>query len=129
MPTREVDVYSESYEAAADLSAKQYFAVKLDSTANRVALAGAGVGVGILQNKPAAIGRGAEVRHLGISRHVVDGNATAIVIGSKITADSAGKGVVADTAGDIAYAEALEASTVDGDEISVLMIGPTRIHA
>ena len=128
MPTREIAIYDESYQSSLDLTAKQYFAVKLHTVAGQIALAGAGVGFGILQNDPNS-NQAAQVRHLGTSRHVVDGNATAIVIGSKITSDAAGKGVVADTAGDVAYAEADEASTVDGDVISVSMIGPTRIHA
>ncbi len=127
--TREISIYTESYEAQTDLSTKQYYAVALQSDENRVALAAAGVAHGILQNKPSAQGQGAEVRHLGISRHVVDGNATNIAIGDLITSDAAGKGVVADTINDLAYAIALEASTADGDIISVLMIGPIRVHA
>lgn len=128
MTTREISIYTESYNAVPDLSLKQYFAVKLTSTENDIVLAGAGEGIGILQNKPEA-DQGAEVRHHGISRHVVDGNATNIAIGDLITSDANGKGVVADTIDDLAYGTALEASTVDGDVISVLMTGPIRIHA
>lgn len=128
MTTREISIYTESYKAGADLQLKQYFAVKLDTTEDQVVLATAGVGDGVLQNKPDS-GQASEVRHHGISRNVVDGNATAILIGSLITSDAAGKGVVADTIGDVAYGKALQASTTDGDVISVLMTGPTRIHA
>ena len=126
--TREISIYTESYEAQPDLSLKQYFAVKFTSIENLIVLATAGQGVGVLQNKP-QIGEGAEVRHHGISRHVVDGNATNIAIGDLITSDGAGKGVVADLAGDLAYGIALEPSTVDGDIISVLMTGLMRVHA
>jgi hypothetical protein len=54
--------------AAADLSSYQYRAVKIDSSGN-VALAGEGdIAVGILQNKPAAAGRGAVVCVGGVSK-------------------------------------------------------------
>ncbi len=129
MTTREISIYTESYDANGDESTKQYFAFQFGSQENQVVLAGAGGGIGILQNKPDKAGAGAEIRHHGISRNVVDGNATAIAIGDLITSDAAGKGVVADTIGDLAYGIALEASTVDGDVISVLMTGPVRIHA
>lgn len=127
--TREISIYTESYEAGADLSSDQYKAVALHTTENQVVLAGAGGGIGVLQNKPDTVGQGAEVRHHGISRHVVDGNATNIAIGDLITSDANGKGVVADTIDDLAYGIALEASTADGDVISILMLGPIRIHA
>ena len=132
--TREISIYTESYKAGQGVvEANQYFAVKLTSIENTVVIATAGTGIGILQNKAiggvAPAGQGAEVRHHGISRHVVDGNATNIAIGDFITSDAAGKGVVADTINDLAYGIALEASTADGDIISVLMMGPVRIHA
>lgn len=128
MSTQEISIYTQSFKAGADFQLKQYFAMKLDTTEDQVVLATAGVGDGILQNKPDS-GQAAEVRHHGISRNVVDGNATAILIGSLITSDAAGKGVVADSIGDVAYGKALQASTTDGDVIAILMTGPTRIHA
>ena len=133
MTTREISIYTESYRAGENLGngVSQYLAVKFGSIENDVVLAGAGEGIGILQNKPVGVdefGQAAEVRHHGISRHVVDGNATNIAIGDLITSDSAGKGVVADTIDDLAYGIALEVSTADGDIISVLMIGLVRIH-
>ncbi len=132
--TKEISIYTESYKAGQGVSpTSQYLAVKLTSIENTIVIASAGVGIGILQNKPeggvAPAGQGAEVRHHGISRHVVDGNATNIAIGDLITSDAAGKGVVADTIDDLAYGVALEASTADGDIISILMNGPVRIHA
>lgn len=134
MTTREISIYTESYRAGQGVSeTSQYLAVKLTSIEDTVVLSSAGVGIGILQNKPVGgvdpTGQAAEVRHHGISRHVVDGNATNIAIGDLITSDAAGKGVVADTIGDLAYGIALEASTADGDVISVLMTGPIRVHA
>jgi hypothetical protein len=128
MTTREISIYTESYVSLTDLSLKQYFAVNLTSTENDIVLSGGGGGIGVLQNKPEA-GQAAEVRHHGISRHVVDGNATNIAIGDLITSDGVGQGVVADTIGDLAYGIALEASTAVGDIISILMTGLIRIHA
>lgn len=128
MAVREISIYTESFKAGADFTLKQYFAMKFDTTEGQVVLAGAGEGEGVLQNDPNS-GQAAEVRHHGISRHVVDGNATNIAIGDPITSDAAGKGVVADTIGDVAYGKALQASTTDGDVISIQMLGPLRIHA
>ena len=128
MPTRELAIWDHSFQSSADLIAKQYFSVVIHSVADQIALSGAGVGVGILQNKPNS-NLAAQVRLHGISRHVVDGNATAIVINDPITSDANGKGVKADTAGDVAYGYALEASTADNDVISILMTGPFRIHS
>lgn len=128
MPTRELSIWDHSFQSSADLSAKQFFAVKLHTVADQIALAGAGGGVGVLQNKPNS-NQAAQVMLHGISRNVVDGNATAIVIGDPITSDANGKGVKADTAGDLAYGTALEASTADNDVISVLMQGLFRIHS
>lgn len=127
--TREISIYTETYETNGDESTKQYFAFKFGSSENQVVLAGAGEGVGVLQNKPDKAGAAAEVRHHGISRHVVDGAATAIAIGDLITSDVNGRGVVADTINDLAYGVALEASTTLGDIISILMSGPIRVHA
>lgn len=127
MPTRELAIYDGSFTSSADLTTKQYFAVKLHTVADQIALAGAGDGVAILQNKPNTNQAG-QVRHLGISRHVVDGSVTAIAIGDRLKSDAAGKGVKAATANDLTYATALEAATGSADEIAVLMTGPLRIH-
>ncbi len=126
MSTREIAIYDETFEALSDLSAKQYFASGFAST-GQVGAGPTGQAIGIIQNKPEAQGAAVQIRHHGISRHVVDGSGTPIVIGSPITA-SAGKGVVA-TIGTIAYATALQPSTVDGDIIAVLMTGPFRMHS
>lgn len=73
--------------AGADLSAKQYYAVKLNSSA-QVVVAGAGVHtVGILQNKPES-GQPATVGFAGISKAIAGGNIDA---GMHVAADSAGK--------------------------------------
>lgn len=77
--------------AAADLSAKQYHAVKVDGN-GRVALAGAGeAAIGILQNKPTA-GQAATVMVSGISKMVAG---AAINEGDLIAVGAAGKAKVA----------------------------------
>lgn len=82
--------------AAADLSAKQYYAVKVDSSGN-AALAGAGDrAAGILQNAPAAAGRAATIATGGRTKAVAGGSITA---GNFVASDSNGK-LVAETTGD-----------------------------
>lgn len=77
--------------AAADLSAKQYFAIKVDST-GKAALAGAGeAAIGILQNAPAQ-NAVAIVRCFGLSRMI---SGAAINPGDLVAADAAGKGKAA----------------------------------
>lgn len=81
-----------TFEAATNLSAKQFFAVKLDSN-GQVAVAGAGEkAIGILQNKPDAQGKAATVRVSGISRMYAGG---VIAPGADVAADAAGEGKTA----------------------------------
>ena len=127
MSTREIAIYDETYESSTDLSADQYKAMAFVGSSGQVALAAGSNGFGVLQNKPEAQGAAATVRHHGISRMTVNGSGTPIVIGSPLTGSS-GVGIVA-TAGTVAIGTALQASTVNGDTIAVLMTGPFRIHA
>lgn len=77
--------------AAADLSAKQFYAVKIDNT-GKAALAGAGeMACGILQNKPAS-GEAATIAVFGTTKAQAGGTVTA---GDVVKADAAGKIVVA----------------------------------
>lgn len=81
-----------SIEASGDLSTKQYYAVKVDGN-GQVAVAGAGeFAVGVLQNKPAAAGRAASVRTLGITRMVAAG---VIAPGAYVASDASGKATTA----------------------------------
>lgn len=83
----EIPLMVVSRPAAADLSAKQYYAVKVDSN-GEIVLAGASDSpAGILQNEPAS-GRTASVMAYGISRAVYGGNVTA---GNRVRADANGK--------------------------------------
>lgn len=67
-----------TFKAAADLSAKQYHFVEI-TAANTVNACNAAtdIPIGVLQNKPDAAGKPAEVMMLGISKVVADGTLTA----------------------------------------------------
>jgi len=106
-----------SLPAAADLSAKQYYAVIVDSSGN-AAVAGAGErACGVLQNAPAAAGRAAAIAYGGVTKVVCGG---AVTIGNPVAVDSAGK-IVAETTGDAwTVGIALETGT-SGKIISMLL--------
>lgn len=88
-------VFDQTFEAGADLSTKQYLGVKLSSD-GQIDPAGAGeLCIGVLQNKPAAAGRAATVRVLGVTRMVAGG---AIDPGAPVACDAAGKAVAASLA-------------------------------
>lgn len=88
-------IYDMSLEAAQDLSDYQYhvmegsgaFGCTLSSAADEDSL-------GILQNKPDAVGKEAEVRRIGISKAVCGG---VIPVWTKVTPDDNGHIVVAVT--------------------------------
>lgn len=119
------NVHDESYIANADLSTKQYFCVKL-AAGPKVALCAAATdrAIGILQNKPAADGRNASVRHLGISKAVSDGT-SAIAVGDLVGTDANGRVVKKATADYGAIGEALDASAAVGTIIRVRLFGAT----
>jgi hypothetical protein len=111
--------FERTFVAAADLSAKQFYIVKLDSSSNGIALSAAAtdVHIGVLQNTPAS-GEAATVRFLGTSK-VVAG--AAITKGAYVAADSAGKAAATTTDKDNSIGVALEAAAADGDIIEVLL--------
>lgn len=99
-----------SLPAGADLSAKQFRAVKVNSSAQAV-VAGAGeFAIGILQNKPGS-GQAASIVFGGVSKAILGGNVTA---GATVTADSTG-----------ALVDATEArtNTTDADASADPLIG------
>lgn len=106
--------FDESFKAAVDLSAKQYYWVRAGSVVNEVALATGGSvpqPIGILQNNPKA-GEEAVVRIFGISKLAASatastGAASAIANGDIITCGSGGLGVKASAS--VFNAMALEA--------------------
>lgn len=90
----EAYVYDDSREAAADLSGKQFFLVKLDANGKVVLAAAATDNIwGVLQNKPKA-GQAAQVRQIGLSK-VVAGAAITVGTHTWLTSDASGKAVPA----------------------------------
>jgi len=119
MATQGAFVNDESYKAAADLKAKQYYAVKL-TAANTVGLVAAATDrvAGILMNKP-DIGQAAQVRKDGIAPCVSDGSGTAIAVGDLVGPNAAGKMVKKATADFNVCGTAEDASSADGTVIRV----------
>src|SRR5437660_8112683 len=116
-------VFDDSLVAAADLSAKQFFGVKLDTTEGQCALGAAVTDIcyGILLNKPKS-GETAAVRVMGRCKAVVDGSGTAIAIGDRLGLNGSGQLVKAHTADRPNCAIALQAATTAGAVIEVLML-------
>jgi hypothetical protein len=89
---RDINLFSRSRIAAADLSASQFCAVKLDNTGKVALPSAAGRIYGVIQNKPVS-GAVAEVRILGTTKMLCGtGGVTA---GDPVTPDAAGKAVTA----------------------------------
>lgn len=109
-----------TFKAGADLSAKQYFIVKLDSTQNQVVLAAAATDklLGVLLNAPVA---NQEARvHMNVGTTKVIAGA-AIALGSYVTSDGSGKAIATTTDKHKTLGIALEAAAADGDIIEVAM--------
>ncbi len=109
------------FEAGADLSAKQYFIVKLNSDLE-VILAddAADVMVGVLQNAPEE-GESAEVRVInanGIGKVEVGGTTA---INDKLTTNSSGEAITTTTTTDRVIGICLEVGA-DGEVISYLAV-------
>lgn len=77
---------NESFVASTDLSTRQYHIINLTGTNNKIDLAAARTGYGILQNKPQA-GEHATVAVDGVSKCVAG---AAVSIGDLITAAASG---------------------------------------
>ena len=101
-------------EAAADLSAKQFYAVKVDANGKAaVCAAVTDVPVGILQNKPTS-GQAATIVSVGVSKidsnaaldegnligTAADGQAQPISLGSETTVHVCGQAIEAGSAGE-----------------------------
>jgi len=109
-------IYSTSVIAGADLSAKQFYCVKLN-TSGQMVLSGAGENaLGILQDKPASFQVGA-VCCLGKSMAVYGASVTA---GQNLASDASGKLVPA-TGSDAVVAVAAESGS-SGDICSVYVV-------
>ena len=111
-----------SFKAAADLSAKQYYGVKV--TANfRVNVAGAyGTSlIGVLQDAPSAAGDPASI-FVGPGLCPAIAGA-AFAVGSKLTTNASGKFISTTTANDTVIGYAVEAAGADGDIVTILVSG------
>lgn len=107
-----------SREASADLSAKQYHFMVINSS-GQLATVGAGLAIdGVLQNKPDAAAQAGTLGIRGVTK-VVAGEA--IAAGDQIVPDAAGKGVVASTTGDVGAGRALEAASGSGFVFAMLL--------
>ena len=109
--------------AAADLSAKQYIAVRLsalNSTNQASDATNSGV-LGVLQNKPKS-GEAATIAYAGVSKIVAGG---AITVGDVITFNSSGKAATV-ASGQMAIGRAIEAATADTQVITALLFPPVR---
>jgi hypothetical protein len=112
-------------QAGADLSAKQFYFVKNHTTAKQVVVAGDGeAAIGVLQDKPDAAGKSATVAVAPSTSKVVAGGA--ISAGAKVASDAAGKAATA-ASGEYVQGFALDASTADGDLITVQLAQIGRI--
>ena len=109
-----------SLPASTDLSASQYCFVSI-TTSGEVELTGAaGSAVGILQNKPAAQGRAAEILIGGVSKLVC--GASAIRAGYNLASAASGQGAEA-TTGDPVQGLIIETAS-NVNEIATVVFSP-----
>jgi len=129
LTVREIAIYDESFEANADMTGDQYKIVKLHTVAGQVVLAGAGEGIGVLQNKPEA-GQKAQVRIFGLTRIILQGSTGGnLEPGNLVKSDANGLGTRSSVAGDLPIGTATGLVTADGVIDTMLMTGPLRVHA
>ena len=115
----ELMVLSKTFKAAGDLSTKQYYYMKLDSNGRVTVCTGAtDLPIGVLQNKPDALDKPAEVMIVGVTKVSAD---AALTIPSQIGTSSDGqadaKTVGTDTT-EYAVGQILEAAAAAGDLIT-----------
>ncbi len=123
---REIAIYDESFEANVDMTSLQYRIVKLHTVQGQVVLAGAGEGIGVLQNKPEA-GQSAQVRLFGLSRVITKG--AGAESGDRMTSDADGFAVSGGAAGTLALGTATRNDTIEEEVSTILLLGPIRNHA
>ena len=113
--SQSVKDFEKTLNAAADLSAKQFFIAKVDTSGNAdLAALATNALIGVIQNKPQS-GEGALIRFGGTSKVKLGGTVTA---GAWCTSDTAGKGVATTTDKDTVIGRFLEAG-VSGDVVEV----------
>ena len=115
----EIPVLCKTFEAAGDLSTKQFYFMKLDSNGRVTVCTGVtDIPVGVLQNKPDALGKAAEVMMLGVSKVSADG---AITLPSLIgtSADGQADAIAAGTDTTVYVAgQAIQAAAAAGNIIT-----------
>lgn len=104
-------------EASANLSTSQYLFVDLGATGIAVVSTSGAKAVGVLQDKPAALGRAACVQYDGVTK--VKAGAV-VAVGADIMSNGSGQAITA-TTGKVSQGTALEAATAAGDLIAVLL--------
>ena len=116
--SQSTSVLDTTYNAAADLSSKQYYIMKISAALNvNVATSRTDISLGILQNEPTA-NEAAVVRVLGTSKAKCNGT---ITINAQVTATADGRIYAADTDKDVIIGIALEAG-VENDVIEILLV-------
>ena len=118
---RELHVMTGSFVAGADLSDKQFYAVKMGANDGEVVLAGDGEGLGLLLNKPAS-GQDTSVMLLGMTKGISNG---ALARGVEVTASAAGK-LKAAGAKDVVLGITNTAATAADQIVELIMTG--RFH-
>lgn len=125
----ELPVLMDTFEAAGDLSTKQYYYMKLTSTFRRITTCTGATDkpIGILQNKPDGVGKAALVMMVGITKGSAD---AALSIGDLVGTSADGQ-VDAKTPGtdtsEYVTGQVLEAATAAGDLIT-MTIDCLNIH-
>ena len=112
--------------AEQDVSTLQFRAVEVSGSFQvDVCDNAADLPIGVLQNKPAAAGRAAEIRSQGITKWEAGGTISA---GDKVGTDSVGRAVTKSANNAIYIGIALESAVV-GDVFSVLLQSPSFVGA
>lgn len=116
-----LNVADMAMQAGADLSAKQYHFVKMDTDAGDVVAAGLNdLVLGVLQNAP-ALGLAAQVRTArGVSSKVVAGEE--IAAGDMIQSNAAGRAITATGAAQKICGVAVTGAAADGEVIEVILL-------
>ncbi len=125
---------TKTYPAGSDLSAKQFYFVKLSSGNLALCDTAGEQAIGVLQDAPSASGRSGSVAVLGRTK-VIAG--AAVSAGARVKTDTAGKAITATAAtvntsdtgassdavvGSNALGVALTAAGADGDIIEILLV-------
>ena len=112
-----------SMPAGEDLSGHQFRFMTVNASGQVVHANAADAKLGVLQNKPSAAGRGAEVCIGGTSKLIASG---AINENAYLTSDGDGKAAATTTDNAQVGALALTPAGADGDTIFAMVTGPQR---